>query len=139
MVDADGVVHPFPKAIALDPGSFPIFSDLAPTPANDVEAVMARREWHIDPRSIGEVASPTPVAAIVCPSWRAGAATRVAQVSGTEAIHTLLGDAFDFRDGGEAVFDILIRLVGSVPVFRLRYGDLDDGVAAVDRILAGAR
>ncbi|MEM9466192.1 MAG: PqqD family peptide modification chaperone [Actinomycetota bacterium] len=137
-VDATGVVHPFAKAIALDPGSFALFPDLAPDPANAVEAVMARREWHIDPSRLGGTAGPSPVAAIVCPSWRAGSVTRLARIGGTEAVHTLLGDAFDFAAGGADVFDILLDLVASVPVYRLRYSELTDAIATIDRVLAEA-
>ena len=134
-VDAEGLVHPFPKSIALDPGSFALFPDLAPSPANELETVMARREWHVDPSGFGTISAAAPVAAIVCPSWRAGASTRLGRIAGTEAVHSLLGDAFDFTTGGHEVFDTLLDLVGSVPVYRLRYSELDDAIATVGRVL----
>ncbi|MEM9202862.1 MAG: PqqD family peptide modification chaperone [Actinomycetota bacterium] len=137
-VDADRVVHPFAKAIALDPGSFPLFGDLAPTPTNPVEVAMARREWHVPPADIGAVDGPTPVRAVVCPAWRAGVSTRLARVPGAEALHMLLGDAFDFDRGGAPVFDILTDLVRSVPVYRLRYSELSDAVRVVGRVLDAA-
>ena len=137
-VDTAGVVHPFAKAIALDPGSFALFPELTPEPENAVEKVMASREWHVDPSRVGAVAAASPVAAIVCPSWRAGSTTRVARIRGTEALHSLLGDAFDFTAGGPDVFRILVDLAESVPVYRLRYSDLDEAIATVDHLLTSA-
>lgn len=137
-IDSHGVVQSFAKSIALDPGSFGLFPDLAPEPANAVEKVMAGREWHVDPARLGDVANASPVAAIVCPSWRAGSTTRCARIAGTEAVHSLLGDAFDFTAGGPDVFAILVDLVESVPVYRLRYSELTDAITMIDRLLEPA-
>lgn len=132
----DRLVRPFAKSVALDPGSFPLFPDLAPADQVDgLGRAVACREWHVAPDRLGSVAAPAPVAAIVCPHWRAGASTRVTAVAAGEALHLLLGEAFDFSHGGEAVFDRLVRLVDEVPVYRLGYGDLEEAVAEVGRIL----
>lgn len=135
-IDASGYCLPFAKAIALDPGSFSLFPDLRPDGAgSELDAQIHRREWHIAPDRVGPVAEAAPVEAIVCPHWRAGATTRVARVSATEALHSLLSDAFDFTAGGQGVFDILTDLVSRVPVYRLGYGDLDDAVRVVTELL----
>ena len=81
------------------------------------------------------MADTAPVRAIVCPHWRAGATTRLARLTPTEALHSLLSDAFDFAAGGQAVFDILTALVSDVPVYRLGYGDLHDAVRVVTDLL----
>lgn len=132
----------YPKAIALDPGSFSLFPELRPAAIGRSPATsrlfeqMARREWHIAPETIGTVGEPTPVHAVVCPHWRAGASTRVARLTPTEALHTLLSDAFDFGSGGQPVFETLTKLVSEVPVYRVGYGDLDDAIAAVTDLVA---
>lgn len=131
------VIRPFPKSIALDPGSFPLFPELAPP--DDLEGLaraVACREWHIDPARVGSVAGPTPVAAVICPHWRAGAATRVSSIEPVEALQLLLGDAFDFSEGGQGVFARLVELVESVPVVKLAYGDTASAIAAVRETLA---
>lgn len=133
-IDA-GVVRAFPKSIALDPGSFGLFPELAPAAEGELAERIVRREWHLDPARFGSVGTDAEVAAIVCPHWRAGATTRLARVSGTEALHTLLGEAFDFRAGGGAVFAALADLANRVPVYRLGYGDLDEAVATIGRVL----
>ena len=66
---------------------------------------------------------------------RAGAATRVHRLDAVEALHELLGQAFDFTTGGQPVFDRLVGLVGTVPVYRLGYGDLDDAVGVITALL----
>lgn len=135
-IDADRRCRPYAKAVALDPGSFSLFPDLEPAaaPTSDLDLQIRRREWHVDPTRLGTVADTAPVRAVVCPHWRAGAATRLARVTPTEALHSLLSDAFDFAAGGQAVFDILTALVSEVPVYRLGYGDLDDAVRVVNNL-----
>ncbi|MEQ8840683.1 MAG: PqqD family peptide modification chaperone [Acidimicrobiales bacterium] len=129
-------IRPFPKSIALDPGSFPLFPDLAPDPQDGVARALAGREWHVDPARVGELCGPVPISAVVCPQWRAGAATRVTPVAPVEALHLLLGDAFDFRVGGQGVFQRLVEIVAHVPVVRLGYSDTAEAVAAVGDTLA---
>lgn len=137
-LDADNRVRPYPKAIALDPGSFPLFADLAPPASADgLARAIGCREWHVDPSRLGQVADTTPVAAVVCPHWRAGSATRLTALSPDEALHLLLGEAFDFAAGGQPVFDRLTRLIAEVPVYRLGYGELAPAIAEVRSILEG--
>jgi hypothetical protein len=136
-VTADLMIRPFAKSIALDPGSFPLFAELAPTDSGaGLARAIACREWHIDPARVGTVAGPVPVAAVVCPQWRAGATTRVGEVDVVEALHLLLGDAFDFAAGGQPVFERLVEVVSSVPVLRVTYGETADAIDAVRSVLA---
>lgn len=136
----DLAIRPFAKAIALDPGSFPLFPELGPGPGLEgLARAMAGREWHVPPERVGPVAGTTPVSVVICPHWRAGATTRVSNVEPVEALHLLLGDAFDFTAGGGAVFDRLVRLVSTVPVVRVSYGDSASAMAAVRETLAGRR
>ncbi len=138
-IDADLHIRPFAKSIALDPGSFPLFPDLAPSGTlAGVARAMACREWHIDPSRIGPSSGPAPVVAVICPQWRAGAATRISPVEPPEALHLLLDDTFDFAAGGQPVFSRLARLVESVPVVKLSYGETAAAIDAVRSIVAVA-
>ncbi len=135
-IRAGGVVAPYPKAIALDPGSFPLFPDLAPTDGrNGLAAALAGREWHVDPSRVGAIAGTRPVRVVVCPRWRAGSSTRLHRLAPAEALHVLLGETFDFGGAAPVVFPRLARLVETVPVYRLGYGDLDRAVATVRALL----
>lgn len=138
-IDADLHIRPFAKSVALDPGSFPLFPDLSP--GEEVEGLaraMASREWHVDPARIGPSSGPAPVVAVICPQWRAGAATRISPVEPLEALHLLLGDTFDFAVGGQSVFARLARLVETVPVVKLSYGETVEAIAAVRSIVTSA-
>ncbi len=135
VVGSDLICRPFPKSIALDPGSFPLFADLAPPAGDGLIAALRGREWHVDPARVGRVGVPGPVRVIVCPHWRAGSATRVSRCPSTEALHLLIGEAFDFSTGGQAVFARLGRLVDAVPVYRLGYSNLSEAVDAVGALL----
>jgi hypothetical protein len=129
-------IRPFAKSIALDPGSFPLFPELAPSGRLvGLSRAVAGREWHVDPVRVGPVSGPAPVAAVICPRWRAGAATRVSPVEPVEALHLLLGDTFEFSRGGPGVFGCLVELVQSVPVVKLSYGETAAAVDAVREIL----
>ncbi len=129
------ICRPFPKSIALDPGSFPLFPDLAPPAGEGLIAALRGREWHVDPARVGRVGGSGPVRVIVCPHWRAGSVTRVSRCPSTEALHLLIGEAFDFSAGGQSVFARLGRLVDTVPVYRLGYSDLSEAVEAVGALL----
>ena len=84
---------------------------------------------------VGRVGGSGPVRVIVCPHWRAGSATRVSRCPSTEALHLLIGEAFDFSAGGQSVLARLGRLVDTVPVYRLGYSDLSEAVEAVGALL----
>jgi len=131
--------RPFPKAIALDPGSFPLFPDLAPRAFTGLDLAVSTREWHVDPTSIGSLGRSGRVAAVVCPKWRPGAETRLCRVGPVDAMQLLLGEAFDFAEGGQTVFDILGKLVSEVPVYRLGYGRLDGAVETISQLLGGIK
>jgi len=137
-IGPDLMCMPYPKSIALDPGSFPIFPNLAPTPTGGLDLAVSTREWHLDPSSVGHVGGPGSVVAVVCPNWRPGADTRLHKVAPVEAMKILLGESFDFKESDEGVFDILGKLVTHVPVYRLGYSDLSEATDVVGRLLDGA-
>ena len=106
-VTAELAVRPFAAAIALDPGSFPLFEGLSPPPPEEALAkAMVCRGWHIDATRVGAIGGPAPVGAVVCPHWRAGASTRVTPVAPSEALHLLLDETFDFASAGQLLFEI---------------------------------
>ncbi|RMH80155.1 MAG: PqqD family peptide modification chaperone [Actinomyces sp.] len=141
--------RPFPRPISLKPGSFPLFADQLDgqwaqpdrsTPLSALEASWRSTVRLIDPRRVGEVADePVPLACVVAPHWRPGAACRACRCAPLEAVEVLLGAAFESRDvvAGE-VFRTLVRVAATTPVWRLTYGDLDEAVAAVGDLASQA-
>ena len=136
-VSGGGLCHPYPKAIGLDPGSFPVHPDLAPvrtlpsSPSSGLRSALDSSAWHVAPTRLGPVAPPTEVTAIVFPTWRADTGTLLARCPPDTALPRLVGDAFDFAPGGQPVFDVLCDLVDRLPAWSLTYSDLDDAVAVI--------
>jgi hypothetical protein len=135
-IDSEGICHPYPKPIALDPGSFAVHRDLAPPPNDGLAAELADRAWYVDPRVIGSLARARPVVAIVFPRWISGATTVMSHCSREDTLSALVGHSFDFGAGGQIVFEILCGLVDRVPAWRLVYGNGNEAMAAVRDLLA---
>ncbi|NNE73154.1 MAG: PqqD family peptide modification chaperone [Acidimicrobiales bacterium] len=129
----DLVVDPFPKAIALDPGSFSLFPELKPSVGPAFVAHL-RRKWHVDPAAVGSVGTGGPVAAVVAPCYERGAPTQLQSLSFGPAVELLLGATFT---GTLADFDTVVAMANRVPVRKLSGGDLHAAVAAVFELAAG--
>ena len=123
------VIRPFPKSIVLDPGSFPLFPELAPPGGRRARAGPGRPGMAHRPSS-GRYRRRADTGA----RWSCAPAGGPARRHGCtaarppEAMQLLLGEAFDFSDGGQVVFDRLADLVETVPVYRLGYSDLREAV-----------
>lgn len=134
-IDARLSVRPYPKPIALDPGSFHLFSEFASdTREDDLRSALHRRAWYLDPAAIGSVGGPAPAHIVVSPRWSEGSATSVTALRPIEALHELLSHAFDFSRGGAHVFQILAQLANDVSMYQLSYSDLPEATAAIDRL-----
>ena len=127
----DGSIHPYAKPLFLDPGSWPLFADLAPRsdPTREPE------QWHIGPDEIraGCVASGATPAWIVFPTYRAGSASSLCPISRAEALLEMTKNTFAFSARSRANLDQLADVVRSCRCYRLRVDDLDEAV----RILSG--
>jgi hypothetical protein len=136
LLDADDRAWPYPKAVDLDPGSWPVFPELAPT---EDEADLHRIRWHVAPDRIrpGAAGPPSTVRAILSPRYEAGATPRLEPFAPEEAFGLLLEQAFHVGDRAGAIEQVA-RLVESVPCHRVVSGQLDGAVALVRDVLASA-
>jgi len=133
-VSADLSLRPYPKALALDPGSFELFPEARPDHAGgSLSQAVQEREWHIDPARLGPVSGPCGASLVVSPSWTEGAATTCTRLGPIDALHLLLGQSFEFGVDAQRAFTTLARVAETVPVFRLVYSDLSGGVAEIER------
>lgn len=128
-----GVVTPYPKAITLDHGSWPLFPELRP----DVPEVLepARHvSWQVNPDRIrpGSVGSACAPALVVLPTYRADAApAEVTAVSPRDTVLALADQSFNFADLGKAAFDTAVWIARRCPAVRIVNSDLDAACAAV--------
>ena len=128
----DGDVDPYPKAIALDPGSWAALPDLRPALDADLEPYAAR-QWHVDPNAIrpGSIAGRCRPALVVAPRYEPGAPAEVEAVSAAEGVRVLAQESFNLRQWGRPGLELLAGVARGCRCYRLRHGNLDDAVATV--------
>lgn len=129
----DVSVRPYPKAISLDPGSWPLFPDLQPDPA---QGDWSPTQWLVDADRIHAGAvrlDPVPLRGVVFPRHRPGGDTAIQRLRPPEALRALAMCAFGFHDDPAAVLPRLAGIAERVPTWSLSTGD---GVTeAVDAVL----
>lgn len=129
-----GAVHPFPKRLSLDPGSWPLFPDLA-----SKYGAPPSRQWQLAPRDLGAPTVTRPVAAprvIVFPKYVAGSRTEVLPLGRADAAYELARMTFHFAQAPSRNLRSAARLAARATVVRLRIGSLDDAVAAIEELVS---
>lgn len=138
---ATGALRPFPKALSLDPGSWPLFSDLAPRLEPEQEAYV-QRQWHVPAAQFGaQIADPVGSVArvLLSPRYAPGAQTTITPLRPAEAVVMLIENSFNPESWGQDGLDAAGRLVGGCSTMgRLSVGDLDEACAIVDRAVEQA-
>ena len=131
--ERDEVVS-YPKPIGLDPGSWPVFPDLA-----HLDRGLSSSRWWLDAAALGAPVAPPgsthPVAQVAFVRYEAGAAPEVQQLRPVEAVLALAENLFNLADHGQQGLDRLARLALAVPCHRVVYGSLDDAIAQVRGLL----
>ena len=131
-IDPDALtVRPFPKALSIDRGSWPLFPDLAPP------LVLTEDQWQVPVSSFGTVETASAkVAAVVFPAYQEGATTQARPLSKAQALMRLCESTFAFPEEAPRNLPALGRLADAVPAFELQIGSLDEAVAAVKELVA---
>lgn len=118
-------VHPFPKALSIDPGSWDVLADLEPH-VDPAVAPFAIGQWQVVPDAIrpAAVAPPAPVRLVVAPRYSAGAATTLESLGRPEMLRLCIDSTFRFTDHGRRNFAVLAEVTRTSECFRLTVGDL---------------
>ncbi len=129
---ATGEVWPFPMAMSVKAGSWPIFTELHPgfadTPVSVIGATTVR---YFRPPGPLAAAAGHPVSAIALPRYEAGSPLRVEPVAPQELLRAIIAGGTWPPEGSEEL-RALLALLERVPACRLVYGD----VRAAARALA---
>lgn len=131
-------IHPYPKALSIDPGSWGLLGDLEPTVPRDVRRFMPQ-QWQVVPTSIRPDAL-SPAArpgAVVLPRYEPGAATRLRPLPRADALVALAGCAFRFEEDPAGTVRDLVHVVRGCESYELVHSDLDDAVRTVLGVLEG--
>jgi hypothetical protein len=122
-------VHPFPKALTLKVGSFPLFPQLRPARA----ASRDTEHWHVPPEALGSppATGPAQVALVIMPRYLPGASTQVQRLTRGQVLHELLEHTLNRRVYGGRALTLLTDLVGGCSGYALEYSCLDAAVAAI--------
>jgi hypothetical protein len=124
-------VSAYPKPIALNTGSWPLFPEAT--------GGLRSEESCLVPASAlgGVVAKPGPVTLVVCPQYTKGAATRLEPLSPADVTMLIAQSTFVFNLNGAANLRATAAVARTAPGYRLIIGDLDDAVAAIDELANG--
>lgn len=133
-------VQAYPKALSLDPGSWPLFPDLEPVLPPE-QQIFTVAQWQVPAATIhaDATASSAAIAAVVFPRYEAGATSELTRLSRADALAELAACTFELRRDHARDLEVLGRIAVSVPCYRLRSGDLHDSSRLVLDVLAHAR
>jgi hypothetical protein len=132
---ASTTITPFPKPLSIDPGSWPLFPELAPQPpelAPDATAM----QWLVAPQAVRPNALGAPCVAryVVFPRYREGAPTALEPLHRAEAALELAKNTFGFNQESRRGLDSAARVVAGAACYRMTVGTLDAAVALITEV-----
>lgn len=133
LTGADGLAHPYPKPLSIDPGSWPLFPDLAPDGLEDKP-----NQWLVAASRIRSdvVAGPGPIGLICLPRYQAGITTAATALKPAELVMQLAHSTFHFPDGADRHLPRLAQLARDVPGFSINIGDLRSAITVIEELAA---
>jgi hypothetical protein len=132
-------IVPYPKPLAIDPGSWSTLASLTPDPA-DGFGHLRSEQWHVDPRAIspGSLAARCAPRFIVSPRYEATGPTALEPLARSQALVVLVEQAMNLGAHGRSGFLALARMVEVCDAYRLRISDLDAACRLVFDLAARA-
>jgi hypothetical protein len=127
-----GLLHPFPRALAMDAQSVDAIPGLRRKLPPDHDQFM-RFRYHVPPDDLrpGAVGRPCRVKYVIAPKYEGGSDTVLEPMSRAEALMTLAENSFNFVRFGARAVDSLRGALEGVKCYRLRIGSLQDGIRKV--------
>lgn len=140
---ATGELLPVPRPVALKDGSIDLIRAWAPDLAfgppvlnNEGQTVAYVRPPAPSVRASDQRCTP---GIIVIPRYEAGAGTTATPMTRARAVLHLADSSFNYNFHGRSGFERLCDIADAAPAVTLRYSRLDEGVAAVESLMRGAR
>jgi len=122
------VIHPFPRPIGVRrPGPLDEYID---EPGSESEVL-------VPATVLGELASPAPLVALVCPTYEAGSTGTLEALSAASALALIADQLPSLGRDGAQVFHALARVVEKIPAFSLMVDDLDTATRQLAQLVDG--
>jgi hypothetical protein len=133
------MVVPYPKAITLERGSWPLLPQLEP-PATAGSSVFGHDRWYCDIEALGvghAARARAEVGAIVFPAYAPNRPSALTTLPPLEAAVALAQNSFNLARLGADGLHTLAHLAERTPCFRLSTGDLAGAIDALAPVLTG--
>ncbi|HET7325913.1 MAG TPA: hypothetical protein VFJ14_01365 [Nocardioidaceae bacterium] len=127
-------ITPFPKALSIDDGAWPLFPECRPLVGTE-----GLRQWQVPAEQLGSQSmrgAVSPPTVVVFPMFVAGSTTRCSQLSRGEAVRELAQGTFHFTQRPARNLATLVDLTRGATVARLRIGSLDGAVRAIETLVS---
>lgn len=137
-----GLVHPIPRPLSLKGPSIGVIRSFAPDMTfgplchETSKGTMA----HVRPPadSVARAGEPGRLGWLAFPRFEPGASFDRSALSPEEALHTLIGCAFNYPTQGARGFHALVDLIESCPPMCLTYGDLERACSEITAMAASS-
>lgn len=125
----------YPKAVSLDPGSWPVLPDLQPTVTAEVRPWIPR-QWQVAPQSVRSDAAISGAAPmlVVFPRYLADTPTVLSPLHRADALLELAQCTFGFLERPERNLRALSRVAGASRCSRLQVGELQEACDLIERL-----
>jgi hypothetical protein len=133
-----GVLHPFPRALAMDGHSVDAIPGLRRKLPPDHDQYM-RLRFHVAPDDLrpGAIGRPCRIKHVIAPKYEPGGGTTLEPMSRAEALMTLAENSFNFVRFGAVAVDSLRGALEGVKCYRLRTSGLEDAIRKVLDVVGG--
>ncbi len=144
LLDRDGQVHPYPRAVHVRPGTVELIPELSPLRTRPMRDLGGGREWSVGPDEIarllgGQLGTSAPLAGVVLLDGTPRASdlprirTEVPAIAALELLRSTWAASADFA----GTLGTVAGALADVPCLRLAVGSFDATVEAlVDRLAA---
>jgi hypothetical protein len=127
-----GQLHPFPKALTLEPPSIALMPDLREKiPSEFTGPGRLRYFFHPEDIRPGSIGTACPVRHVIIPKYEPGAVTELRPMSRGEAVVVLAENSMNLPSVAARGFRTVAAVAGGAQSYRLTMGDLDRAVEAV--------
>ncbi len=134
----DGLIEPLPRPVSLKNTSIAIIRDYAPQAvfSRPVHETNKGTVAHMKPpaESVARAGDAARAAAIVFPTWVAGADARLTPIAQARAFMQVAENAFNYSLLGRAGFEAMARLIAGSASYQFSYSRLDDAIEVFARL-----